>query len=160
MTNGVQWQVTINGAENTLALWAHRLQNAEPAFDEMADALAVIQKDWFRSEGEGTWPQLKEPYRSWKRKRFPKRGILHGPDRKGHRGLQLRDQLTKRPFGYERVTRAELIIGSTLPYSKYHQLGMGNLPVRQPLKPLDARTIEILKKIIQNHIVEQTIRGR
>lgn len=149
----LDWSVTTQGAETTLALWGTRLRNPQPAFNEMADVMAGLQKEWFRTEGEGSWAPLSEPYRSWKRKKFPKRGILHGPDRPGHRGLQLRDQLTRRPFGYERITRHEFVYGSTLPYSKHHKLGDGNLPKRDPMVPLTPKTIAILQHIVQVHIV-------
>lgn len=156
----IDWSVSVDKTgEQTLNMWATRLNNPKPAFDEMADALAAVQKEWWKTGGQGTWTPVKEPYRSWKRKHFPKRGTLHGPDRKGHRGLQLRDQLTKRPFGIERITSTELVIGSDLPYAAAHQYGRGNLPVRKPLKPLDARTEAMLTHILKVHIVGNIIDG-
>lgn len=156
----IAWEVNTRGADNTLNLWGSRLRNAQPAFNEIAGVMAGLQKDWFATEGQGSWAPLSPKYAAWKKKHFPKRGILHGPDRRGHKGLQLRDQLTKRPFGYERITRHEFIYGSTLDYSKHHRLGAGNMPARDPLVPLTPQTIKILQHIIQVHIVGETIGRR
>ena len=103
-------------ATQTLAAWSTNIRNAKPAFDEMADYIAASQKEWFKTKGNGTWAPLSPRYAAWKRKRFPKRGILHGPDRPGHRGLQLRDELTKRPFGVERLTARALTLGTDQAY--------------------------------------------
>lgn len=157
MSPHVRWQV--EGSEDVqkrLSQWANKLHNPQPAFQDMMDALAGVQADWFATQGQGTWPQLSEPYRTWKKKKFPKRGILHGPDRPGHRGLQLRDQLTKRPFGFETVTDQGFTFGSTLKYAPYHQRGLG-VPVRKPMAPLTPGTVAMLEKILRDHVVGQTI---
>ena len=156
MAPNVGWDVSLspNGTQ-TLNLWSTRLKNTEPAFQEMANALAAIQQDWWKSDGQGTWAPLKEPYRSWKRKRFPSRGILRGPDRPGHKGLQLERQLTRRPFGYERISNRELVIGSTLDYAIHHQKGTPNMVARPPLKPVDTITAQRLARILQTHISGQ-----
>lgn len=146
-------------AARVLGRWATKLHEPAPAFNEMLDLLASEQKDWFASQGEGTWKPLSEPYRTWKKRKFPKRKILHGPDTRGHRGLQLRDQLTKRPFGFERINNAGFTYGSTLEYAPYHQTGFGNMPARKPLKPLTSATIRRLERILQTHVVGQTIEG-
>lgn len=156
----VRFQFQVIGedeAARELGKWSTSLRNPRPAFEDMMDYLAAEQKDWFATKGEGSWPQLSEPYRTWKKKRFPKRGILHGPDTRGHRGLQLRDQLTKRPFGIERVAGNSFTIGTDLPYADAHQKGEGRLPVRKPLKPLSPAMISALENILKTHIVGEII---
>lgn len=156
----IHWDLSVDpAASDTINRWSRRLRNAQPAFNEMADFVADSQKDWFATSGNGTWAPLSPKYAAWKRKRFPKRGILHGPDRPGHRGLQLRDQLTRRPFGYERITPRSMTIGTTLPYARLHHQGAGPLPKREPIKPLDQRTYRILQHILQVHVVGETIGG-
>lgn len=158
MTVHLRWQIDGDEeASKRLNSWVSRLRDPTPAFDEMMDHLASVEKDWFKTKGGGTWPQLSEPYRTWKRKRFPKRGILHGPDRPGHRGLQLRDQLTKRPFGFEVITRSGFELGTLgLDYAVVHQRGLG-LPKRPPLKAVDAKTIGVIERILQMHVVGETL---
>lgn len=154
----IHWDLTVDPTTGaTLTRWSQRLRNARPAFNEMADLIADSQKEWFATAGNGTWAPLSPKYAAWKRKRFPKRGILHGPDTPGHRGLQLRDQLTRRPFGYEKITNTSLTLGTTLPYARHHHTGAGRLPKREPIKPLDARTHNMLKRVLQTHIVGETI---
>lgn len=144
-------------ATRTLAEWSTNIRNAAPAFNEMADYIAASQKDWFKTKGNGTWAPLSPDYAAWKRKRFPKRGILHGPDRPGHRGFQLRDELTKRPFGYEKITARSLTLGTDLPYAMAHARGTAIMPKRPPLKPIDTITARALTHIMRTHIVGETL---
>lgn len=158
MAVNVRWQVAgTEEASQRLNRWARKLQNPQPAFQDMMDHMAGVQKDWFATKGQGTWAPLSEPYATWKKKRFPKRGILHGPDRPGHRGLQLRDQLTKRPFGFETITDAGFTFGSTLDYAPHHQTGTPRMPARKPMAPLTPATITALENILRNHVVGETI---
>lgn len=161
----IRYSWSLDGQEQAveqLGGWATRLRNGAPAFEKMVDVLEERQRAWWQSNRGGSpeWPQIKDPYRSWKRRKFPKRRILEGPDRPGHRGFQLRDQMTRRhggKFGIEEITRNSLEIGSTLKYAPYHQYGTGRMPARPPLAPLDARTKERLRKILQAHIVGEAM---
>lgn len=154
MTISVKW--SIEGEEEaagTIGQWRTKLRNPEPAFEDMLDVIASTQKDWFASKGGGSWAPRSPRYAAYMRRRFPKRGILHGPDRRGHRGLQLRDELTRRPFGVEQVTKSGFVMGTDLPYAIVHQRGLNGLAKRPPLKSLDDKTVQILRKIMQVHIV-------
>lgn len=159
MVLNVSWEV--EGGEEvtrTLSGWGTRLRNPQPAFNEMMDFIAEEQKDWFATKGFGSWAPLSEPYRTWKKKRFPKRGILHGPDTPGHRGLQLRDQLTRRPFGFEIITRNGFELGTRgLPYARAHQVGTSRMPARPPLRPLNTSAARTIEHILQVHVVGETI---
>lgn len=157
MVLSVTWRMDgTEEASERLNQWETRLRHPEAAFDEIMDHIASEQKDYFKKNAKagGDWAPLSEPYRKWKRKKFPKRGILHGPDRPGHKGLQLRDQLTKRPFGFEMVTPRGFELGTEgLPYAQAHQLGLGRLPARPPLKGIDAKTLGVIQRIWQMHVV-------
>lgn len=162
MTVHLAWSLDGNSeAADHLRGWSTRLRNGAPAFEEMAKVMATHQQNWWKSNRSGgEWAQVKEPYRSWKRKRFPQRRILEGPDRPGHRGFQLRDQMTRKAngkFGHEVITASSLEIGSTLEYARYHQEGTRHMVARPPLAPLDARTVDRLRKILQAHIVGETM---
>lgn len=161
----VGWRVEHTGPfRSDVEQLIKRTKNPVPAFNEMADVIAAEQKQWFASNGGGTWAPRKEPYRSQMRKKFPKRKTMHGPDRKGHRGLQLRDDLTRRAnglprFGVEKITREGMTIGTDLPYAAVHQYGTGRMPKRVVLKPLTPAAEAKLTRILQAHIVGETIRG-
>lgn len=161
MSVNLRWQ--IEGTEEVskeLNSWVTRLRDPTPAFDEMMDHLAAVEKDWFKTNAKpgGAWVPLSEPYRTWKRKKFPKRGILHGPDRKNHRGLQLRDQLTRRPFGFEVITRSGFELGTQgLDYARAHQMGLNGMPKREALKAIDQKTIGVIERILQMHVVGEVL---
>lgn len=141
--------------------WASRLRDARPAFNDMANVMLEEQRKWWRYHGKygggSGWAPRKEPYRSWMKRNYPQRPILRGPDRKGHKGLQLRNQLTRRPFGIEKITSESMTIGTDLPYAKYHQEGTGRFPKRQPLKPLDPRTEARLTEILQGYLFRESV---
>lgn len=158
----VTWDV--QGTDEVIGIfdeWGSKLRNAKPAFNEMANVMLEEQRKWWRYHGAygggSGWAPRKEPYRSWMKKRYPMRPILRGPDRKNHKGLQLRNQLTRRPFGIEKITTEGMTIGTDLPYARFHQEGTGRLPKRQPLKPLDPRTEARLTEILQRHVFNESV---
>lgn len=151
------------------AVWARKMDNPIPAFNDMANHIAGIQKQWFASGGGGTWAPRKEPYRRWMKKNYPKRKTMHGPDRfKGgvmvHEGTKLRNELTRRAggihrFGVEKITTEGMTIGTDLPYAAAHQYGLNGLPKRPPLKELDPAAEAALTKILQTHIVGERVKA-
>lgn len=161
MARALSWSVTQSGPiRNDIQLLARRTRNATAAFDEAADVIAQRQKEWFASGGKGTWAPRKEPYHTQMRKKFPKRKVMHGPDRKDRRGLQLRDELTRRKngrFGVENISPAGLTVGTDLPYAEVHQEGTGNMPRRVVMPPLDTVTERRIVRILQAHIVGEVI---
>lgn len=161
MARSVSWSVTQSGPiRNDIQLLARRTRNATAAFDEAADVIARRQKEWFSTGGKGTWAPRKEPYHTQMRKQFPKRKVMHGPDRPGHRGLQLRDQLTRRSngrFGIENIGPHGITVGTDLPYAALHQDGTGKLPKRVVMPPLDTATERKIVRILQAHIVGEVI---
>jgi hypothetical protein len=158
-------ELSTEGFDSLAALfskWDSRIDDASGAFDEMADVVAENQKEWFRTGGKGSWQPRSEPYHKWMRKKFPKRKVMHGPDTKNHRGLQLRDQLTRRSngkFGVEKITARSMTIGTDLPYAEMHAEGQGRLPRRDPMAPLTGAVIDDMTKILQVHIVGEAMGG-
>lgn len=141
--------------------WGSKLRNAKPAFNDMANVMLDEQRKWWRYHGAygggSGWAPRKEPYRSFMKRKYPQRPILRGPDRKNHKGLQLRNQVTRRPFGIEKITSEGMTIGTDLPYAHLHQEGIGRLPKRQPLKPLDPRTEARLTEILQGYVFNESM---
>lgn len=161
MARSVSWSVTQSGPIRTdIERLSRRARNATAAFDEAADVIATRQKQWFATGGGGTWAPRKEPYHTQMRKKFPKRKVMHGPDRPGRRGLQLRDQLTRRDngrFGIENIGPNSVTVGTDLPYAEYHQTGTNRLPRRVVMPPLDTITEQRIVRILQAHIVGERI---
>ena len=161
--SSISWSMEGEGeGQERLNAWATKLRNPLPALDEMADVILSEQRQWWRTHGGGTWARRKEPYHTWMRRKYPQRPILRGPDRPGHKGLQLRNQLTRRPFGFEKITAKGLEVGTDLEYAPAHQYGIpGRMPARPPLKALtpaaEARMVEILRGYI---FKESVARGK
>ena len=165
--SSISWSMEGEGeAQDRLNAWASKLRNPMPALDEMADVILAEQRRWWRTHGGGTWAKRKEPYHTWMVRNFPSRPILRGPDRKGHKGLQLRNQLTRRPFGFEKITPKGLEVGTDLDYAPAHQYGIdGRMPARPPLKPLtpaaEARMVEVLRGyIFKESMARSRTRGK
>lgn len=165
MARPVQWSTEgLDALSRLFQQWETRISDASGAFDEMADLIAANQREWFRTGGQGSWAPRKEPYHSWMRKKFPKRKVMHGPDRVHHRGLQLRDQTTRRAgggtkFGIEKITPVSMTVGTDLPYAILHDEGTARLPRRRVMAPLDPATEAKMTKILQTHIVGETLGG-
>ena len=55
MTVHLRWQIDGDEeASKRLNSWVSRLRDPTPAFDEMMDHLASVEKDWFKTKGGGT----------------------------------------------------------------------------------------------------------
>lgn len=161
MARSVSWEVTQSGPiRNDIQALTQRTRKATSAFNDVANVIADRQKAWFATGGGGTWAPRQEPYHRWMRKKFPKRKVMHGPDRKDRRGLQLRDDLTRRNngrFGIENISSQGITVGTDLPYAQLHQDGSGNLPKRVVMPPLDTVTERKIVRILQAHIVGEVI---
>lgn len=86
---------------------------------------------WFSAEGEGTWPELSEPYGSVKERSYGDLPILVLTG-------DMRGELTGEdgdPVLFEGLD--ELWLGSSMPYSGFHYTGTLNMPARNPLAPTD-----------------------
>lgn len=140
-------------ARGTFREMRRRVRYPMRAYDKMLDVVAERQREWFATEGQGTWAPRRGRYAAYMARHYPERKILHGPDRKGHKGGQLRKELTERPFGVEKMTSRGFRYGTELPYAKVHQQGLNTLPRRRPLKPVDAATVEKFRRIMARHIV-------
>lgn len=161
MARSISWKASVTGPiRDDISLLVARTNNPVKAFNEMANIVAERQKQWFATNGGGTWAPRQEPYRRWMRKQFPKRKTMHGPDRPGHRGLQLRDDLTRRNngrFGVEKINREGMVVGTDLPYAEYHQDGSGRVPKRVVMPPLNTATQAKMIRALQAHIVGERI---
>lgn len=136
----------VTAINRTLTRWRGRLADASPAFDEIGGLFAQIETRRFAQQGPG-WAPLSPAYARAKAALFPGRPILV-------RTGQLRDSLTQRPFGIDRVGPTFAEFGTNIPYAQYHQHGTPHMPARPPLVTDLAETDKRrMTKIMQRYIV-------
>jgi phage gpG-like protein len=116
--------------DRTLARYADNVQDATDLWGELADRFASANRRQFASEGRygsGGWPELSPAYAKTKARKYPGKPILEASG-------DLMESLTSRPFGVEALLPGSMVVGSGIPYGRYHQQGGGNLPRRRPVE--------------------------
>lgn len=133
--------------DRTLARFADNVSDAVPLWDKLANRFASVERRQFASQGgygSGGWPALSPAYAAWKAMHYPGKPIL---EREG----DLKDSLTRRPFGIEVLTPASMTVGSGIDYGRYHQAGDG-VPRRRPVELPESERREWVR-LIQRFIV-------
>jgi phage gpG-like protein len=143
------------GREIELFRWAQNIDNARPAFEAIADHQQTIWKKQFAQEGGYTnrsrWSPLSPRYAAWKQRHYPGKPILQLTG-------ALFNSLTRRPFGVEEITAHTMVIGTDVPYAKYHQVGgPPYLPARPIIGPPPKPDAKIFAKIMQSWIVRGNV---
>ncbi len=122
------------------------IQDFTPAWEAMADDFQAAAQAQFASTGatgSGGWAPLSPVYAAWKARRFPGQPILV-------RSGRLRDTLTKRPFGVERIDPQQMAIGSDVSYGLFHQKGTSKMPRRRPVELTEANRRLMVKRAQQH----------
>ncbi|MFT4471703.1 phage virion morphogenesis protein [Arthrobacter sulfonylureivorans] len=112
-----------------LERYSSRAGDAEPMFQGMADQVAAENLQQFTALGAyygARWKPLSPRYAAWKKKRYPSKPLMVLS------GL-LRESLTERPMGIDEVWDRGMVVGTAVPYARYHQKGNPetNLPQRK-----------------------------
>lgn len=137
-----------NQVDRQLARFSDRAADASPAFEAIADQVAAQLLRNFSTQGRhasGGWSPLSPRYARWKAKRYPGAPILV-------RTGKMRRELTRRPFGVERIGAQSMEVGTNLARAGYHQRGGGHLPRRRPFEFREATRRE-MAKVLQRFIV-------
>lgn len=116
--------------DRTLARFADNIGDASPVWEKLADRFARLERRQFATEGgaySGGWPALSPKYAAWKERHYPGKPILE-------RSGDLKDSLTRRPFGIEVIEAGHMVLGSDVAYGKYHQAGTDRMPQRRPVE--------------------------
>lgn len=122
------------------------VDDASPAWEVLADSFGRAERRQFASEGaygSGGWAPLSPRYARWKARAYPGQPILV-------RTGELRESLTRRPFGVEVIRPRFAIFGSDVDYGRFHQRGDG-LPQRRPVElpeSLRRRWVKIIQRFI------------
>lgn len=151
MAEGIRFTFDIEGEaqiDRTLLRFSENVEDMTPVWRELANKFARAQARQFKSEGaygSGGWQALSPDYAAWKARHYPNAGILV-------RSGDLRDSLTKRPFGIEVLRPQSMVIGSGITYGRFHQSGSGTLPRRRPVE-LPESTRRAWVQLMQRYIV-------
>ena len=107
------------------------ISDLRPLWDDVAKVFYDVEDKQFASEGAHSgnkWKPLSAKYQAWKEKRIPGPMILELTNK-------LKLSLTYKGSGNH--VRAEeplmLVLGSSLPYARYHQTGTRRMPARKPI---------------------------
>lgn len=109
-----------------LERWENQLDDSEPVFQSLARQFAKSQQQQFSKVGGHTgarWAPLSPRYAAWKARHYPGKPILQLSG-------DLKDSLTKRPFGVDEVWDKGMVVGTAISYAKYHQNGTATMPAR------------------------------
>lgn len=119
-------------------------------WDEVQRRFYQIEKEQFGSEGaagkSGKWAALTSPYREIKQKRYGEQPILQATGR-GYKSLTSANSdsvVEKRP--------QELVLGSRLPYMKFHQTGTRRMKKREPISLTPEQERRMVVEPIQKHL--------
>lgn len=107
-----------------------RLRDMRPAWHEIHDLLLTEWDTQFATQGgraSGGWAPLAESTVRRKRAMNMDNGILQ-------RTMRLRDSLTEKGHSDHvlKLTKDELVVGSSVPYGPFHQGGTARMPARPP----------------------------
>ncbi|UGL61897.1 hypothetical protein SEA_EASTWEST_13 [Arthrobacter phage EastWest] len=132
--------------------FAEHLQDAEPAFQAIADyQIRVVNARQFTQQGTaevgGRWAPLSPPYARYKQKRRPGRPILVFDG-------DLRDSLIRPGAGVYEIWDKGFVIGTAVEYAIYHQQGTPTMPARPVLGSPRRSDTRHMTKILQRWIVE------
>jgi len=137
----------------TLARFQDNIGAAEPAFEAMADHQATVNTQQFNSRGgygSGGWAPLSPAYAAWKSKHHPGKPLMELSG-------DLRDSLTKRPFGIDVIKSDGMVIGTQVSYAPYHQHGTPTMPARPLFGTPQGADTKVFAKILQSWIVKGTV---
>jgi phage gpG-like protein len=146
----------VDGLESfalTLARFQENISDAAPAFEAMADHQAAVNTKQFTSRGaygSGGWAPLSPQYAAWKARHYPGKGTLELSG-------DLRDSLTKRPFGIDVVKSDGMVIGTGVPYAPFHQKGTDTMPARPVFGDPQSADTKVFAKILQSWIVKGSV---
>jgi len=135
------------------------------SFEGIAEDFWSTERSQFREEGEFEgniqWDPLSGAYARWKSWAYPTKTILRLTDR-------MFKSLTQKGApdsifvieGSVIVGRKTMMIGTSVPYAIYHQLGTDKMPARPPIRLTEAqkkRWVAILRDTLKDSIDTKAI---
>lgn len=130
--------------QRNLTLYGAQLANWPLLWGEVSIALCEAEKEWFESEGDGTWKPLNPEYASRKAVLFPGKTILRATD-------TLYDSLTEPGQAGHLNSPEQFVFGSDDEVADYHYKGTPRMPKRNPIIPI-SRQREIVRGLLEEHV--------
>lgn len=145
--------IVVGNADIVLEKFTSIIRNLErprPALEEVRQDFFRVEEEWFATAGRGTWAPLSP---STLRSKPAGTGILV-------RSGALRASLTRAGarYGYNRINRATLFVGTQHPAAEFHEAGTRFMP-RRELIGVGDRDIERWTGIIADRVVEEQEAG-
>ena len=137
--------VTVRGVSETsgnLRAMGRRAARPQPAFEKIMRELERAHRDWFASQGRGTWPSLAPSTAA--RKRGRSRVLVDSGD-------LLRSLTSGGAGAIRRVDSDGFEFGTDVPYAHYH-FGTRKMPRRDPIVPPDDRLKRGMTEEIAEHV--------
>lgn len=140
---------TLDRAVRRLQLYARKLASWPVLWVEIGHALADAEREWFQTQGDGSWAPLDPDYAARKAALFPGKTILRATD-------ELYKSLTDPARAMTLAGPDTLLFGSDVTVGNYklgalHQEGAGHLPVRKPLVSI-VKQREIVRIATDRHV--------
>lgn len=130
--------------ERNLTLYGRQLANWPLLWGETIIALTEAERDWFATEGDGTWKPLNPAYAARKASLFPGKPILRATD-------TLYESLTEPKYAAAIAGPNMMVFGSDDPVAEYHYRGTPKMPKRNPLISIN-RQREIVRGLLEAHV--------
>jgi phage gpG-like protein len=128
-----------------------RGEDPRPAFRQIIEDLRIAEDHWFGSHGAGTWAPLADSTREQKQRLGQPLSPLVAT------GELRRSLEVKRGRGATRsATKTRMRFGTKLWYAKFHKLGSGYTPVRDPLIVVDANARRRMVRDVRDYMLGRT----
>jgi phage gpG-like protein len=143
--------------DRTFARADAAFSDLRPIWPDVRDKFWEIEKEQFDSEGasgrNGKWKRLSKRYAIQKEQRYgPGLKIMYATgDLRGALTSQTGDTVYQ-------PTKDEIVIGTSLPYARFHHVGSGRLPIRKLIDLSDRQRNELMKTI-QVSLVRELRKG-
>lgn len=140
---------TLDRAVRRLQLYAEHLSSWPILWVEIGHALADAEREWFESEGDGSWKPLDPDYAARKAQLFPGKTILRATD-------ELFESLTDPTKAMTLAGPDSLLFGSDVTVGNYklaalHQEGTSKMPARKPFVSI-VKQREIVRAATARHV--------
>lgn len=137
------------------------ISDLRPVWEEIKQEFFEIEQDQFQSSGtkgaSGKWKELSPLTQARKIKKYGTFAVVAGPLIATERMYK---SLTRQTDDTVFESDAQsMVIGTKVPYAKYHQRGGRNLPQREVISFSEAQKLKMQKRI-QKEIVRQMRQSR
>lgn len=136
-------------ARNDLQQMRERAANVSPAWEALLDWWAARNMTHWRSKGQ----RWRTPWKPLAPSTIAEKLRLGYPTDILRRTDKLRNSLTRRPLGIERIRPHEMEAGTAVPYAHFHQDGTRRMPARKIVNAAQVQREGVSSNAVINWIV-------